>query len=411
MQIVFDGFYALCLILLFNPPVQIDSKRAHSNCHSKQRSALSQHFLPHLLPSQSRLIVTFPTDLFPLDRCDVDLAPFGPQNFSAVHGTLRYFRAASDGNCEGGSFTKNEIDYPSDRRYGQIGNDVRFFWRPLWDSARGLIIPPLRSSLQIHDELSGNFDRLGRAQKLTELSSADFNDVILTRKMGQSNNEIWIFEKCNTTIENIITQANTMATAILFFDRDFSPSDLSSSVCNIPVGSINSQISPLSYDLSVALNHLEIMNNLSIRVVLDDEPNISCISLQPVMIASLCFIPLWWGVAIGWLWFIYIRSNSRPSPLDQMLLTVPGLKSMICLCTFLCWIICPNFRNLIFQYLLMAYMGLTTVFFTSFFTVLLLAAKGFTVTRTELSRQELIVTLTLVGQFYFMIYYNLSIPR
>lgn len=492
-HILFSGVYFLGLSLLILHPIfcsLIQKSLEHSSPSWSDPidlflycGTLSNHFIgialqsriesliPRLTYSTARLIITSPKELFSVDRCDVDLIPTGPQNFSAIHGTLRYFETLNNGSCDGGTFTHHTNSGRNSSDNSVDSEDPIWFWRPIWNSARNLLVPPASSSRFhprdtadstqpqpnnddlfsassfMHDELRSfltpHFLTMGfsprtrmKQARIKQLEESDYSNKIETmglsidtheyvnrpesyndftkRIMLESDqatdyidDEIWIFDKCNSSIHRIIEEGNLNAKAILFFDADFSkfpdlitpvkdPS-IPNIVPKIPLGSIDSASSPLPADLKLVLRSPEFFNNSSIQVVFDPEPNFSCTSVQPIMIASLCFVPLWWTVALFWGYYIFIyHSPSRSSPLDRMFLSIPGLRSMICICTFLCWNICPDFRSFIFQYLLMSYMGLTTVFFTCFFTVLLLAAKGFTITRTTLTRRESIVVVILV---------------
>ncbi|CBZ50451.1 conserved hypothetical protein [Neospora caninum Liverpool] len=230
---------------------------------------------------------------------------------------------------------------------------------------------------------------------------------------------LWFFDQCNNPedVERLVHAANMNGVAALIFtNTTFSNStEKQSSLASRDwwkklVTSAPGAPQPLMPVLSVSDTRLsrEIKERLrtgdTVEVDIDMLPAdyVNCAVLQPVKWASLLFIPLWGAVTLVWYTLCNYVQAYDVSPLHRLLLLPPLLKTMFMVTAFGFYAQCPNYLGSSTQYIMMAYMGLNTIFNTIFYGVLLLLAKGFMVTREAFGRKESLSLAVLVSLVYIV---------
>ncbi|PHJ21345.1 transmembrane protein [Cystoisospora suis] len=231
---------------------------------------------------------------------------------------------------------------------------------------------------------------------------------------------LWLFDQCNdaTAVQRLVNAANSNhAGALIFTNTTFS--DTLSAVRFSKGGidglkqlAFSSRLppSPSMPVFSIPDSRLtrEIKDRLrsgdTVEVVVDTLPAdyVNCALLEPVKWASLAFIPLWGGLAL--LWYLVCNYVSRfdVSPLHRLLLLPPVLKTAFLVTAFGFYAQCPDYLGNSTQYIMMAYMGLNTIFNTIFYGIFLLLAKGFMITREVFGRKESLSLALLVSLVYII---------
>ncbi|PFH32585.1 hypothetical protein BESB_011970 [Besnoitia besnoiti] len=259
----------------------------------------------------------------------------------------------------------------------------------------------------------------------SSVASAAFakEEEVRAKRAGEfrgDNKALWFFDECNNPrdVERLVNAANTNGVgALIFTNTTFSSYPLTSTRSFASLegwkGLLQASVArpqPLMPVLSVPDSRLsrEIKERLRggdlVEVDIDMLPAdyVNCALLQPVKWASLVFIPLWAAPTLLW----YLLCNYMPaydvSPLHRLLLLPPLLKTLFAIAAFGFYAQCPNYMGTSTQYIMMAYMGLNTIFNTIFYGILLLLAKGFMVTREVFGRKESLSLAVLVSLVYII---------
>lgn len=226
---------------------------------------------------------------------------------------------------------------------------------------------------------------------------------------------LWLFDQCNdaTAVQRLVNAANSNhAGALIFTNTTFSDP---SSVTRFPKGGIDGlkqlafspKLSPRPtmpvFSIPESRLTREIKDRLrsgdTVEVLVDTLPAdyVNCALLEPVKWASLAFIPLWGGLTLLWYLMCNYVSRFDVSPLHRLLLLPPVLKTAFLVTAFGFYAQCPDYLGNSTQYIMMAYMGLNTIFNTIFYGIFLLLAKGFMITREVFGRKESLSLALLVS--------------
>ncbi|KEP64438.1 UNVERIFIED_CONTAM: hypothetical protein HHA_254930 [Hammondia hammondi] len=229
---------------------------------------------------------------------------------------------------------------------------------------------------------------------------------------------LWFFDQCNNPedVERLVHAANTNgAGALIFTNTTFADYGARPSLSSFEgwkklVTSVPGPPQPRMPVLSVPDTRLsrEIKSRLRagdvVEVDVDMLPAdyVNCAVLEPVKWASLAFVPLWGILTLLWYTVCNCVHTYEVSPLHRLLLLPPLLKTTFMVTSFGFYAQCPNYLGASTQYILMAYMGLNTIFNTIFYGILLLLAKGFMVTREAFGRKESLSLAVLVSLVYIV---------
>ncbi|KFG46601.1 putative transmembrane protein [Toxoplasma gondii p89] len=229
---------------------------------------------------------------------------------------------------------------------------------------------------------------------------------------------LWFFDQCNNPedVQRLVHAANTNgAGALIFTNTTFAGYGARPSLSSFEgwkklVTSVPGPPQPRMPVLSVPDTRLsrEIKSRLRagdvVEVDVDMLPAdyVNCAVLEPVKWASLVFVPLWGTLTLLWYTVCNCVHTYEVSPLHRLLLLPPLLKTTFMVTAFGFYAQCPNYLGASTQYILMAYMGLNTIFNTIFYGILLLLAKGFMVTREAFGRKESLSLAVLVSLVYIV---------
>lgn len=197
---------------------------------------------------------------------------------------------------------------------------------------------------------------------------------------------IWLMDACeNTSIPEVAAHHSLFGAALFTDGRDLGHG-------------WNATLGRTSPAVAADLVHM-VRVHTHVKVDLDTEKVewVNCEALAPLACMGLVLLPIWFAVLCAWVYNIW--SCQEGSNLQRFMTLVPLLKVFLSGVSTLMWQHCPWQRR-DSQCFVMAYMGISTMFETVNFAMLVLLCKGWVITRDAFSGTESVMLACMVSLVY-----------